>query len=556
MNLSRIRNLFAALVLLLSAANAHALQVQDMTLISPINGQPFTTVGIPAEQATGEALVDMGYDDDGCRHSSGIAEYSYYVATCPYSYFSALTAEWDSTSGRFLGGIPPEIKAWVDKEFNSEWQTDFNRSFQSAQSMARNHGQPPVDRKDFVMSQQSIPIEKRYRYALKCYEKRGARPAAIAKTALMGAWALRAFVNVPIGHQQLDGGYEEVNDKVMRHVKEGESFSLAKWLPVYKQIFEEGGLTNEGSLIAGLTYFALELRNGDLTVSRKVLDTLGERFTKMPQNNNARPLLQGLVRERKRMLDEYVGFLTIATDNFIAAIQNEEFTRDDLLNKVLVVGEGLRRTGREAQAIDWYLALSQMIETQPRLRDEIRQQGKAPASDANGAVQMGWMADQKLAQLTKAGVVHPGTIAGPHKGLLNAILFDGLGKPEYVNPAWRPSTGGNQQDCVFMLDLVGKSVLDFNFRLGAWPMTLGELWERHILKDRNRVNRFYDPVKGSPFLYAAPKQSLESVPAKTIIVATQEPIPTNQGDVYFAFLANMKIEWASHPLKPGEVFEK
>ena len=197
-----------------------------------------------------------------------------------------------------------------------------------------------------------------------------------------------------------------------------------------------------------------------------------------------------------------------------------------------------------------------MIETQPKLRDEIRQQEKAPAADSNPAVQIGWIADQKIMQLTKDGLVHPGQISGRYKALLNAILFDGLGKPEYVNPAWRPSTSGTQQDCVFMLDLVGKSVIDFNFRLGAWPTTLGELWEREILKDRNRVNRFYDPVKGAPFLYAPPTERLEKVSPKMIIVATQEPIPTNQGDVYFAFLANMKVEWAPHPLKPGELFEK
>ena len=68
--------------------------------------------------------------------------------------------------------------------------------------------------------------------------------------------------------------------------------------------------------------------------------------------------------------DESVKFLTVSTDNFIQAIADEEFTRDDLVsNKLLVVAEGLRRTGRDALAMDWYLALSQVIETQPKRID-------------------------------------------------------------------------------------------------------------------------------------------------------------------------------------------
>ncbi len=541
-------------LLLVGAVRCHALQVENMTLVSPITNQPFETVGVPIEQLAGDALADMGYDDDGCRHTSGLSEYGYYVASCPFSYFSALTAEWDK-NGRFAGTLPPDMKQWVDKQFNSDWQIDVNHAFQLANQNARAQGQPSPERKDFIMSQQSIPLEKRYRYALMCYEKRGARPAAMAKTALMGAWALRTFLNVPIGHQLLDGGYEEVNDKVVRQIKDGEAFQLAKWLPIYRKIYEDGGLTNEGTLVAGLAYFGLALRDGDLPATRGVLDKLSEKFQNMGENKS-KALLQGLVRERKRMLDEYLKFMNIATDNFIIAIQDEEFTRDDLVNKMLVVAEGLRRTGREPLAMDWYLALAQMIETQPKLREEIRQQNKAPSSDTTAAVQIGWMADQRIASLTKAGIVHPGQIAGMHKALLNAILFDGLGKPDYVNPNWKPDTKGNQQDCVFMLDMIGKSVLDFNFRLGAWPSTLGEVWERNILRDRNRVNRFYDPVKGQPILYTAPGVDIEKLSKYTIIVATAEPIPSNQGDVYFAFLANMKIEWASHPLKPGEQFVK
>ena len=252
MQLSRIA--LVSIACLAFAARGQALQVENMTLISPITNQPFETVGIPIEQLTGDALADMGYDDDGCRHTSGLSEYTYYVATDPFSYFSALTAEWDPKTGRFGGqgsdSLPPDMKQWVDKQFNTDWVLDYNRLFQLEGKQAKASGRPAPERKDFVISQDAIPIEKRYRYALMCYEKRGARPAAMAKTALMGAWALRTFLNVPIGHQALDGGYQEVNDKIVRQIKEGEAFQLTKWLPIYKKVVDDGGLTNEGTLVA------------------------------------------------------------------------------------------------------------------------------------------------------------------------------------------------------------------------------------------------------------------------------------------------------------------
>jgi hypothetical protein len=556
--MSTLRAALALILLALIAAPGHALQVQNLTLISPITNQPFETVGVPIDQVMGDALADMGYDEDGCRHTSGLSEYSYYVATDPYSYFSALTAEWEQASGRFQGSMPPDMKQWVEKEFNSEWQVDFNHAFQLANSAALAQGQPAPERKDYVMPQQTIPLEKRYRYAMMCYQHRGARPSVLAKTALMGAWALRTFINVPIGHQSLDGGYEEVNDKVKRHIKEGETFQLAKWLPIYKEIFDGADdMTNEGAMVAGLAYFGLQVRDGDIAASKAILESLQKRFEKMPEGTKTRALLQGIVRERKRMLDEYVGFETYATDNFIQAIKDEEFTRDDLVNnKLLVVAEGLRRTGREQLAVDWYLALSQVIETQPKLRDEIRSQGKAPSADATQPVQVGWMADQHLAALTKAGVVHSGQIGGPERALLNAIVFDGFGKGDYVNPNWKPTQNGDAQDCMVMLDRIGKAILDFDFRLGAWPASLNELWERGVMRDRNIVNRFHDPVKGKAFLYLAPEVAMEKLGTRTVLVSTADPIPSNQGDVFFAFLAGGKVEWSTHPLKPGEQFSK
>ena len=111
------------------AARLSAVDMRDLTLISPITGDQFPVVMVPPTQRGGDLLADMGADDDGCRHTSGMCEYDYYVATDPRSYFSALIAEWDDKSGRFRGDLRPDFKAWVDKEFNSQLQIDINHSF-------------------------------------------------------------------------------------------------------------------------------------------------------------------------------------------------------------------------------------------------------------------------------------------------------------------------------------------------------------------------------------------------------------------------------------------
>jgi len=60
-----------------------------------------------------------------------------------------------------------------------------------------------------------------------------------------------------------------------------------------------------------------------------------------------------------------------------AALKIEEFPRSRLPPNMMAVAECLRRSGAEKNAMNWYLALAQMPETQPRMRAEIRAQGKA-----------------------------------------------------------------------------------------------------------------------------------------------------------------------------------
>ncbi len=532
----------------LLSAPLSAVQLQDATLISPVTGQPFQVLMVPVERG-GESLADMGTDEDGCRHSSSNSEYDYYVATCPYSYFSALSVEWDEGTGQFRSRLPDEVKQWAQKELNTEQKIDFERVFHSAAQVARAQGQPVPERKDFVMPQNAIPIEKRYRYALMCYEKRGARAAVLAKIAINGAWALRTRANIPLGHSAIDGGYQEVNAQAAKQVKDGEAFVFAKWLGIYRDIFENSRLSDEGYLVAGQTYFGFALRDGDLKIARSILAKMTERF----KDNDKAEMLRGLVRERTTLLNEYLKFVDVAAGSFTRAIGDEEFTRQELPKMMLVVAESLRRLGREAESFDWYLALAKMPDTQPKLRDDIRAQNKAPGPDAPFEVQLGWIADAHLAELTKIGVVHGPDIGGASKKLLNAIVSDGLGTAAYVNPDWRPQTAGDVQDCSRILDLIGKSALDFTYRLGLWPKNLGELWERGYLKDRNRVNRFHCPVTGAEFLYQYLPAEVSKLPPRTVIVATAQPVPTNQGPRFGAFLLNNTVVWSDQPLVPGQV---
>ena len=72
-----------------------ATQLQDATLVSPIMNRPFPVQRTHTYKQFGtDQPADMGVDDDTCRHHSGISEYDMYIATCPYTLFSALSVEW------------------------------------------------------------------------------------------------------------------------------------------------------------------------------------------------------------------------------------------------------------------------------------------------------------------------------------------------------------------------------------------------------------------------------------------------------------------------------
>lgn len=560
------RTLLALLLLALCPA-APAMQVEEMNLLSPLTGERFRAAGVPTEQPVSNVVSDMGADDDGCRHSSGLCEYDFYIVTDPFTLFTAMSVEWDKRSGRFSSELPDEVKEWVRKEFNGDLTAARDRAFKLAQAQARQQGQVPPDRASFVMPQQTLSIDQRYVMARRCYEKRGALPSVLAKISLSGAWAVRCRMNVPIADPRLDRGYAEVNELVAKQVKDGETFVMSKWLAVYREIFDKEGLTNEGYFVAGAAYFGLTLREGDLNESKRVLKALDDRFQRIEQKDQGQ-FLRLLQKERRLSLDRYLDLEGYAGTAFLRAIEAEEFTRARLPQYVLAVAESLRRCGQHGRALAWYSCLARMAETQPRLREDIRAQGRAPGAEAPFHVHLGWIADGRIAWLKEAlantkedpaatalaTALASGAdaIEGPDRRLLTAILFEGLGTAAYASPLWRPRADGDQQDCQRMLTMVGQAVLDFSFRLGGWPQTLGETWEKEVLRDRNRVNRFHCPVSAQPFLYRPLGIDLEKLSPRAVVVATPTAIKTAAGPRYGAFIAGNAVVWSEQPLKPGD----
>jgi hypothetical protein len=566
-----IRHLLIGICALCLVPALPAMQYIDLNLVSPITGQTFPALGVPPSPAEGTVLADMGSDDDGCRHNSGQCEYDYYVATDPTSYFSALTVEWDPRSGAFRSQLSGDFKTWVEKTFNGQLQFDIDGTFKRVKESAAVRGEPPPDRANFQLKQPDIPVEMRYWLAYECYKKRNASPATLAKIALNGAWALRALMNVPPpAATYLADGFAEVNDLIGREIKDGEAFDFPKWFTIYKRIFEEKRLSNEGYLVAGFVYFGYALRDGDRKLSEDILTRMTDRF-----KDEEKDRLRGLVRERRRLFHDqarkiegrgifadtrgvssYITFLTRAADHFVQAVASEEFNRANLPVNMFATAECLRRIGANARAMDWYLALAGLPESQPGIREALRAQGKFPSGDAPLALQLGWRADAAIKRLTDAGLVHPGKPAGPDAGLLNAILNDGFGTSAYDNKSWRPVTGQNMQDLAVVLDQTAKAVLDYTFRRKEWPKTLGELWDQGFVRDRNRLNRFHCPVTGKPLAYELPTAPVDKINPAMVLVAATEAITTNQGPRYGAVLANLTLIWSDQPVKVGTLHKR
>ncbi|MFW5829709.1 MAG: hypothetical protein ACOCXA_05560 [Planctomycetota bacterium] len=555
---------FCALLLccLMGSAPLFATQLQERELLSPIVNRPFTVKTIPFSALTFRhdsvaQPADMKTDDDGCRHNSGLSEYDYYVATDPYSYFTAATVEWDDKTPRFRNRLEDSFKRWVRDELHSEWIIERNQIYKREREFARRQGKEMPPRDEWVIPQSALPIERRYKLALRCYRERNARPAFMAKLALMGSWALRVALNRPIIESDLSAGVGEVNDRVQRQAPTdraynadtiNEDFDPELWLRIYKRVFESGNLSPEGAWVAGSTYFGLVLRQGDVDEAQRVLDRLAERFKRVDGQLGTK--LRALIKDRRLTLKDYLEFTRNAVGLFIQAIQNEEIARTQLPPHVMVVAEGLRRSGRYQEAYDWYLTLARMDETQKALRDQIRGEGGVPDLRAGSLVQLGWLADSYLEYLSREkGIREAKTPQGPHAGICNAILHGGLGTADFDNPAWRPSSDAGVVDAQAQLDRIGKTLMEQHMRQGSWPERLADLWLVGIIPDWNAVNRFHCLATGEPYAYRPP----ESEPGRRIVlVAMSAPVRTAQGLRYGAYLMDNSLVWTAEPPTPGE----
>ncbi len=547
-------HLHRVLLGILLACGLHALQLQEVELMSPVGGQRFAATVIGSQPGASPGPADMGTDIDGCRHTSGPCEYDYYVVFDPYSYFAALSSEWDMRTGRFTAEVPQPVIAWVRKEWGSEREIDLNHTYQYALQLARSTGKQPPDRKTFVIPQDGVPIEKRYRMAISSYERRGARHSVLAKIALTGAWALRARAQIPVTHPSLQGGFEEINDRIGRQLKDGETFELEKWSKVYRSIVESDGLTREGYTIAVSTAFGFLLREGDIQGCRDMILKATERLGK----DDKPDALRGLLRDRKRMFEEHNKLLQVVVEQFTNALSTEEIVRSRIPEVLLVVAEGYRRLGINDRACDWYLALARLPETQPAARAALRLDGKLRALPADKPyhVQLGWIADEQLAKVERLNIAHSGEFTGPDRGLLTAIVNEGLGTAAYVAPGWTPASGATAADSAIVLDLVGKAVLEHAFRLGGWPKNLGELWETEVVRDRNRVNRFFCPATGKPLLYTPPPGDLSNIAPSTVLVASSAPVDTPEGPRFGVFCANTRVVWTAQAPVLGQPLAK
>lgn len=545
----RLRQAGAAIIALaLSAAPAMAVSLQDATLKSPITRHPFA-VRVLAETKDATQLADLGADLDGCRHTSMASEYEFSVVVDPTCFFAALSAEWDPRDGRFLyqKEITDDLRTWVQKELGPDHAIAVANAYASAMRLARANGQAPPDRAGFLIPQNHIQIDQRYKLALKCYDARRARSSLIAKVALQGAWALRAYLNIALGNPNLDGGRQEVDDKVKRHVTNGETFRLDKWLPIYRKIFNDGrGMTDEASFVAGITLLGFELRDGNRAAVDGIISAMTERF----KDGEAVLGLRMLTKERKEKVGKYLEFLDIAIGNFRVAIAEEQINRSSLPTTMLAVAESLRRVGQGASAAAWYDALARLPETQPKMRADIRSQGRAAGADAPFLIQVGWIADEQVLKLHDAGIK---PLPGIDQVLLTALVSEGLGSAAYVNPHWKPVTGASADACGSVIGRIGDAITGFGFRLGDWPETLGELWDRDFI-DRNSVNRFRCPASGELYRYGVPTMPFDQAPKDLVLVSTSSAIDTPTGKRFAACLLDRRVVWSVKPVEPGKPY--
>lgn len=547
-----------------------AQQIQEAVLVSPIANKPFTVQLIPVMSGTrpnfaNTAPADMGTDTDGCRHTAGPSEYEYLVAVDPYTYFAAMTAEWRQAPGRgkgiFRNPLTEEFKDWLLSKdgFHTEWVTDKDKFYDQAQRNAKRTGGAVPQISKWVIPQGMLPVEKKYRLAIECYKRRGVADHFLGKVALNAVWGVRVRLNKPIVDIRLKGGIEEVNSRLVRYIDDGESFNLDKFYDAYKRMYKSG-MGEEATFVAGMTYFGFALRKGDLQECLKILGEMTERFD---DDTDMHKFLRGLIRTRRQVLKlEYVAFLDLTATHMVRALGNEEIPRGRIPETMLVIAESLRRLGHHQRAAGWYLALSQIEETKPRLREEIRASGpnKVPSVEAGYLVLLGWQAEEQyrlLAKRLESEGVAIGELTTQKDGhLLNAIVHEKLGTADYASPRWHPMTKRGAQAVRTVLKQTGLAILDYTKRADRWPQRLDDLWQSGLVPDRNRLNRFHCPETGKPLSYKAIGGPIETLPLGTVLVATTEKVKHAGGEGYGLFLSSLQVVFSPTPVAAGSIYGK
>ena len=551
------RVLWALLLLLLCGVGSalSAMQAQPRVFISPIVHKPFEASIVPFTKETfhkemGVNAVNMGIDDDGCRHNSGFSEYDYYIVCCPYSLFSAVSSEWDERSKKFTVPLDAGFVDWVlsDAGMGATWKIVQERNIRVMQQIAAAQNKVPMDPKDFVLEQEEISVIDKYKYALRCYAKRGARPAFMAKIALTAAWSIRVHLNRQLTDPDLLGGVSELNTRIGQHVDEDKSFNIQKWLIIYENVRTKK-LSDEAYLVASCAQIGLELRLGNHDACRKILDAMRQRFSALPQDHKLRLVL----RERQSFINTYRDFIDASVISFVRAIAGEEVRRAQLPVTMIAIAEGFRRSGQIDNAIDWYLAVDHLPETDRERRLALKAAGKKPVDSDSSAFHFAWKAMDKLEQLMSLNPEREARIIGEDSKLLHAIVTKNLGTSRHKNPDWRPTTGAPIEGLEALLDHMGKSLINYEFRLGRWPSTLGQLWDDGAIADWNRLNRFHCPVTGAAFAYAAPKFAREKLfNPRTVLIASRQAVETADGRQFLNYLANDTLYWSASLMQPGD----
>ncbi|MFW5829798.1 MAG: hypothetical protein ACOCXA_06005, partial [Planctomycetota bacterium] len=383
---------------------------------------------------------------------------------------------------------------------------------------------------------------------------RQARSSLLAKSALSGAWALRVDFNRPLFDSDLSGAVGEVNDRLRRQAggadltDAGEDYDVDRWRELYGAVFEGGRLSPEALFVAGSSYLGFVLRDGDLPKAQAVIERLDKRYADMDGQLGIK--LRSLVRDRSLMLKDYLLLLRGSATYHVQAIQAEEIARQRLPTTVMAVAESLRRSGSHQEAWDWYWCLANMEETQQSLRKHIRSQGGVPDVTAGMPVQLGWMADNMMTRLQQRhGVVAAEEPTTGYAGVVNAIVYGGLGTPDFASPSWQPTTEADLADAQAQLDRLGKTLLNYHLRRGGWPERLADLWTEGVLPDWNAVNRFHCPATGAPYRYQAPAAA--ELGQRVVLISTSKPVRTREGLRFGAYLLDNSLFWSATSLEPG-----